>query len=145
MSCSFDIKPGDRHCEFCTVIGCGERDGAQYDTAATTSALPHGHYENVCQSRGISRAEEAALKAYPNVEQPVWDKSYPKTLFVRHTERNAYTKGYEQAMKDCALTAEDVKEIFNKVLDFQNKYCSTEGCYQEVADWFNERRKLKEI
>lgn len=46
------------------------------------------------------RAEEAALKAYPNVEQPVWDESYPKTLFVRHTERNAFIKGYEQAEKD---------------------------------------------
>lgn len=46
------------------------------------------------------RSEEAALKAYPNVEQPVWDKSYPKTLFVRHTERNAFIQGYEQAEKD---------------------------------------------
>jgi hypothetical protein len=48
----------------------------------------------------MKRAEQAALKAYPNVEQPVWDESYPKTLFVRHTERNAFTKGYEQAEKD---------------------------------------------
>lgn len=48
----------------------------------------------------MTRAEEAALKAYPNVEQPVWDESYPKTLFVRHTERNAFVKGYEQAEKD---------------------------------------------
>lgn len=45
------------------------------------------------------RAEEAALNAYPNVEQPVWDESYPKTLFVRHMERNAFIKGYEQAEK----------------------------------------------
>ena len=48
----------------------------------------------------MSKAEEAALKACPNVEQPVWDESYPKTLFVRHTERNAFIKGYEQAEKD---------------------------------------------
>lgn len=46
------------------------------------------------------RSEIAALKAYPNVEQPVWDESYPKTLFVRHTERNSFVKGYEQAEKD---------------------------------------------
>ena len=46
------------------------------------------------------RAEEKALEAYPNVEQPVWVESYPKTLFVRHTERNAFIKGYEQAEKD---------------------------------------------
>ena len=48
----------------------------------------------------MSKAEERALEAYPNVEQPVWDESYPKTLFVRHTERNAFIKGYEQAEKD---------------------------------------------
>lgn len=48
----------------------------------------------------MTRAEEYALKFYPNVEQPVWDESYPKTLFVRHTERNAFIKGYEQAEKD---------------------------------------------
>lgn len=53
------------------------------------------------------RAEEAALKAYPNVEQPVWDESYPKTLFVRHTERNAFVKGYEQAEKDTIERALD--------------------------------------
>lgn len=52
----------------------------------------------------MSKAEEAALKAYPNVEQPVWDESYPKTLFVRHAERNAFIKGYEQAEKDLAMS-----------------------------------------
>lgn len=46
------------------------------------------------------RAKNAAMEAYPNVEQPVWDKSYPKTLFVRYTERSAFIKGYEQAEKD---------------------------------------------
>lgn len=40
------------------------------------------------------------MKAYPNVEQPIWDESYPKTLYVRHTERDAFVKGYEQAEKD---------------------------------------------
>lgn len=136
MSCSFDIKPGDRHCEFCTVIGCGERDGAQYDTAATTSALPHGHYENVCQSSGSSRAEQAAVEKYPH---GTFDGELGDSL------RAACIVGYAQAELDLALTAEDVKAIFNKVLDVQNKYCSTEGCYQEVADWFNEQRKLKKI
>lgn len=50
----------------------------------------------------MTKAEESAMKAYPNVEQPVWDESYPKTLFVRHSERNAFIKGYEQAEKDLA-------------------------------------------
>lgn len=53
------------------------------------------------------RAEIAALKAYPNVEQPVWDESFPKTLFVRRTERNAFAKDYEQAEKD---TIERIRE-----------------------------------
>ena len=48
----------------------------------------------------MTRAEQAALKAFPDVEQPVWDESCPKTMFVRHTERNAYIKGYEQAEKE---------------------------------------------
>lgn len=61
----------------------------------------------------MTRAEEAALKAYPNVEQPVWDKSHPKTLFVRHTERNAFIQGYEQAEKDLALTAGKIKKILD--------------------------------
>lgn len=52
------------------------------------------------------RAEATALKAYPNVEQPVWDESYPKTLFVRLTERIAYIKGYEQAEKDIIFIIE---------------------------------------
>lgn len=61
----------------------------------------------------MTKAEQRAFEAYPNVEQPVWDESYPKTLFVRHTERNAFIKGYEQAEKDLALTVEDIKTILD--------------------------------
>lgn len=55
----------------------------------------------------MSRAEEAALKAYPNVEQPVWDESYPRLLLTRHIERDAFIKGYTQAEKD---TIEKVRQ-----------------------------------
>ena len=54
----------------------------------------------------MTRAEQAALKAFPDVEQPVWDESYPKTLFVRHTERSAFINGYEQAEKDTIVIIE---------------------------------------
>ena len=38
------------------------------------------------------------------------------------------------------LTPEDVGLIFNKVRELQVKYSATEGCYQEVAEWFNKQR-----
>ena len=60
------------------------------------------------------KAEQRALEAYPNVEQPVWDESYPKTLFVRHTERNAFIKGYKQAEKDLMEWVEEQLTILDK-------------------------------
>lgn len=64
----------------------------------------------------MSKAEERALDAYPNVEQPVWDESYPKTLFVRHTERNAFIKGYEQAEKDIHKEMAEIMEKHKEAL-----------------------------
>lgn len=52
-----------------------------------------------------------------------------------------YCVGYEQAQKDLALTADEIRLIFNKVRTKQSMYNTTEGCYQEVADWFNTQRK----
>lgn len=95
------------------------------------------------------RAEDAALKAYPNVEQPVWDESYPKTLFVRYTERNAFVKGYEQAEKDLILTWKDIKiivEIADKMVsEDPNEHPdwleTEEGYYNAILDAFNKIRK----
>lgn len=81
----------------------------------------------------MTRAWQAALEAYP--------KSEGIRELKGLSARPVFIQGYQQATKDYALTAEDVKAIFNKVRDEQFKYCATEGCYQEVADWFNERRK----
>lgn len=87
------------------------------------------------------RAEQKALEAYRKEIRDdtgfVIDIGYPQYI------RDYFIEGYEQAEKDLALTAEDVQAIFNKVRDLQFQYCATEGCYQEVADWFNEQRNAK--
>lgn len=83
----------------------------------------------------MSKAEQAALKVYP--------KSEGIRELKGLSARPIFIQGYEQAKKDYALTAEDIKVIFNEVRDTQNKYCSTEGCYQEVADWFNEQKQKR--
>lgn len=59
----------------------------------------------------MSRAEERALEAYPDIQQPIWDESYPKVLFTRNVERGAFIQGYHQAEKDLALTWEDIEHI----------------------------------
>ena len=48
----------------------------------------------------MSKAEERALEAYPNLEPPTFDETYPRILFTRYTERNAYIQGYKKAEKD---------------------------------------------
>ena len=98
--------------------------------------------------KDLNRSQIAALKAYPNVEQPVWDESYPKTLFVRHTERNAFIKGYEQAEKDFALTINDLELLHTFLYAIKN---NKQGCftftrlsdeqYEEVLRRFNEAKK----
>ena len=52
-----------------------------------------------------------------------------------------FIDGYRKAEKDLALTADEIRLIFNKVRIKQSMYNTIEGCYQEVADWFNEQRK----
>lgn len=93
----------------------------------------------------MTRAEEAALKVYPNVEQPVWDESYPKTLFVRHTERNAFIKGYGRAEKDLALTWEDIKNIDDwlSVIQTSDNLVGKE-LYEEVLRRFNEAKNNRQ-
>lgn len=54
------------------------------------------------------RAEEKALEAYPHLEQATFDEMYPRLLFTRNTERNAFVQGYEQAEKDLGwISVED--------------------------------------
>ena len=63
----------------------------------------------------MTRAEEAALKAYPvhDGASEQWKKAHLSSLAE-------YIQGYEQAEKDLALTWEDVKlivECYNKAVD----------------------------
>ena len=63
---------------------------------------------------------------------------------IKNTLRGAdYMRAYLDAKKDFAITPEDVAEIFNKVRELQVKYPATEGCYAEVAEWFNNLKEEK--
>lgn len=48
----------------------------------------------------MTKAEERALETYPDIKDTVFNEEYPRILFTRYTERDAYIKGYEQAEKD---------------------------------------------
>lgn len=86
------------------------------------------------------RAEQKALKAYPVQGRWIGNQYGDWEEDTNRVYRNVFLDGYEQAEKDLELTADDVKNIFNRVRDEQIKHSATEGCYQEVADWFNKQR-----
>lgn len=60
----------------------------------------------IAEPRKLSLAEKRALEAYPDLEPPTFDEMYPRILFTRNTERNAYIHGYEKAEKDIISTIE---------------------------------------
>lgn len=70
------------------------------------------------------RAEQEALKAYPD------DMGTLKE--VKYISRLAFQKGYEKALKDLALTPEDITVIKNLV--------GQVGSLEEVCRMFNESR-----
>lgn len=39
MPCIFDIKPEDRHCEYCTVMNCDSREPKVPESHSTTQAM----------------------------------------------------------------------------------------------------------
>lgn len=84
----------------------------------------------------MSKAEERALGAYPD-----FDAGSAKV--VQCFQRQCYINGYEQAEKDLELTAEDIREIFNKVRAESLKWTATEACFPDVAKWFNEYKGAK--
>ncbi len=107
--------------------------------------LGHGPWEKDYKPSGISRAKEAALKAYPiNIQVTQlygdWD--------INKTERDGFIKGYEQAEKDLALTIEDLELLHTFLYAVKN---NKNGCftftrlsdeqYQEVLKRFKEARK----
>lgn len=85
------------------------------------------------------RAEEAALKAYPELAA-----EWMKVKTLQPMKRAIYKQGYEQAEKNLALTWEDMKlidELFTEMA-FSEPNDSTEW-YQELANRFNEKREKK--
>ena len=93
---------------------------------------------------GISKAEEAALKAYPiNIQATQlygdWD--------INKTERDGFAKGYEQAEEYLTLTWEDIRTIVKILADsdwydfeISDKLWSQEF-YEEVLKRFKEAKK----
>ena len=80
----------------------------------------------------MSRAEEAALKAYPKLLSGSIFGPLPVDL--NKACREKYQEGYEQAEKDIALTVEDIKTILDlsfwnndpeKILEEYNRICDT--------------------
>ena len=57
----------------------------------------------------MTRAEEAALKAYPPKRKEVSMSGCVYTVVGGDFERRIYQQGYEQAEKDLSLTIEDIE------------------------------------
>ena len=97
----------------------------------------------------MTRAEERALEAYPNLEPPTFfDETYPRILFTRNTERHAYVEGYEQAEKDLALTIQDLELLHTFLYAVKNNKHGaftftrlTDEQYSEVLKRFKEAKK----
>lgn len=93
----------------------------------------------------MSRAEEAALKAYPK-------ETRDKTGFVTDTGcpqfiRDYYIQGYEQAERDLALTIDDlrlIEDIHDDVYEEYKKSGKTgiysDEYYKEVLRRYNEEK-----
>ena len=90
------------------------------------------------------RAEEAALKAYPNILFPF------TSLDLNAYRREAFINGYETAEKDLALTWEDVKvitDIADKMMEEIVPHHSPEWLeteekyYTEVLKRFKEAKR----
>ena len=88
----------------------------------------------------MDRAAQRALEKYPKRK----DGQTRGYVCDDDDIRRIYSQGYRKAEKDLTLTADEIRLIFNKVRIKQSMYNATEGCYQEVADWFNEQRRRNE-
>lgn len=98
----------------------------------------------------MSRAEEAALKAYPIVRTyNDYVGDYDDTNFV---QRIAYEEGYMCAEKDLELTWEDMLQIRGIMAqmcvepdDHPEWLLSDEAYYKEVLKRFNEQKNENKI
>ena len=88
------------------------------------------------------RAEQRALEAYPNLEPPTFDETYPRILFTRNTERRAYVEGYEQAEKDLSLTLEDIELLRRLFVEEEDNFSKHDKYfYTEVLNRFNKSKE----
>lgn len=85
---------------------------------------------------GTTKAQEAALKAYPNVLFPF------TPLDLNAYRRGAFINGYELAEKDLALTWEDIENIvhiYEIAKDVVGDY--DKDLYEEVLKRYLEAKK----
>ena len=93
----------------------------------------------------MTRAEEAALNAYPIKGEWVGNQYGEWDNDINKPKRNAFLQGYEQAEKDLTLTLELVVKldclIMNMDEEGYNDGYKTRPFYEEVLRRFNEQRK----
>ncbi len=94
----------------------------------------------------MSKAEEAALKAYP--PKFTSGKRYAKRVQSEKVDTHApirkiYLKGYEQAEKDFALTWKDIMVICEHYVDvnYEYDYHSIQEKYEEILRRFKEAKQ----
>lgn len=80
----------------------------------------------------MTKAKEAALKAYP-------DKEMNGIAMLFGEQRRLFQEGYEQAEKDLALTWEDIKAIIT-IGDSM-----LTGTAWDVIDWPDEQKYYEEV
>ena len=101
--------------------------------------LGNGPWDKGYQPSGISKAEEAARKAYP------YDGGTKG--WICKSSRPIFIKGYESAEKDLALTWEDMKAIIcidEEMMDDPEshpEWMEEQPFYEEMLRRFNERKK----
>ena len=91
----------------------------------------------------LTRAEEAALRAYPN--EMVTTCARGNKFRAGPLLRRGFQEGYEQAEKDFVLTWEDMAKIDAIILDVNNEFAvdyskeiDRKKFYEEVLRRFNE-------
>ena len=99
----------------------------------------------------MSKAEEAALKAYPTPQGTTpsdnpWKKGRPWQDSDMNLMRIPYIKGYKQAEKDLALTWQDIQtiaKIFHNLVFTISAVDPVENIYEEVLKRFNKYKEVK--
>lgn len=95
----------------------------------------------------MSRAEEAALKAYPIKGEWVGNQYGEWDNDINRPKRNAFLQGYEQAETALALTWQDMAKIDAIILDVNNEFAvdyskeiDRQKFYEEVLRRFKQLR-----